>query len=264
MPRGGAARTLARIEGTRLLRHPLFLLGLALSGVLSAGAAGTDGPAQVAVLSGMGALPLAGGTLLAANLAGLRSQRDGTAELYDSLPRPERTRTAAQLLAVGWAVAVTAVLTAATYAALGGGSLVVNAQGLRHVPAVAELAHGPLAVAACGAAGVLLARRLRSAIVAPVLVVALLAAEVPLAVWGSQLFVRWALPFVNDARIVPDSWVPCSPAAVTAHCSLVLGYDVAGLTAHAAYLIVVTAVAAWLAVGRVRRDVARDAREARA
>ena len=253
----GQILALARIEAARLLRHPVFLLGLGLSGLLTVAAGGTDGPAQVAVLEGMGALPMAGGTLLAANLAGLRSERDRTTELYDSLPGRTRDRAAGHLLALAGPVALATALTAMTYILLGMHALVVNEAGLRHVPTAGELAQGPLMVASCGAIGVLLARRTRSAIVAPVMLLALLALEVPLAVWGSQVAARWALPFVNDARVVPGSWVPCGPDQVTAHCSFVTGYDTAGMTAHALYLIVLAAAASWVAL-RPRRAPRRS------
>ena len=239
---------LSRVEAVRLIRHPLLLLGVGLSALLCVSVAGTDGPGQVAVLEGMGALPLAGGTLLAADLAGLRSHRDATTELYDALPAPARIRIAAQLLALAGPTALAALLTAVTYLLVGAGDLVVNEQGLRHVPALSELVQGPLMVAACGAAGALLATRARSAIIAPVVLLALLAVEVPLAVWGSPVAVRWALPFVNAAQVVPDSWVPCAPGDMTPHCSFVTGYDTAGMAVHALYLIVVTAAAAGAAL----------------
>jgi hypothetical protein len=228
---------LARVEGRCLLRHPLLLLGLALSLTLTVASALSNGAEQAMVLAGMGSFPLAAGVLLATNAAGLRSRRDGVDELYATLPRPLATRTAAQLLALAWTVPVAIALVAAMYVAFGAhAGLVVGWDGRRHAPALAELAQGPLLVVSLGALGVLLARRAPSPLIAPPLVVALLALEIPLAVWGSTAAARWALPVVNDAIAAPDSWVPCEPGDLVAHCNLILGYDTAGIAVHLGFL----------------------------
>ena len=238
---------LARVEGRCMLRHPLLLLGLALSLTLTGASVLSNGPEQAMVLAGMGALPLAAGVLMASNAAGLRSRRDGADELYATLPHPPGTRTAAQLLALAWTVPVTIALVGAMYVAFGAhAGLVVGWDGRRHAPALAELAQGPLIVVSLGALGVLLARRAPSPLIAPPLVIALLALEIPLAVWGSTAPARWALPAVNDAIAVPNSWVPCEPGALVAHCNLILGYDTAGIAIHLGFL---TATATLFACG---------------
>jgi hypothetical protein len=247
---------LARVEGRRLLRHPFLLLGVALSLALAVAGALSNGGVQATEIAGMGSFPLAAGTLLAANAAGLRSRRDATDELYATLPRPAATRTAAQLLALAWVVPVAVALVAVMYVAFGAhDGLVVRYDGRTHLPALAELAQGPFVVVALGALGVLLARRAPSPLVAPPVVVALLALEIPLAVWGSPATARWALPFVNDAIAAPNSWVPCEPGDLVAHCNLILGFDVRGMAIHLAYLAGAAALFACGALLAGRRAV---------
>ncbi len=242
--------TLAAVESRCLLRHPLLLAGLALSVVLLLAGARSNGAMQAMLLDGMACFPLAAGVLLAANAGGLRSRRDGTEELFAAMPSPARTRTAAQVLAVGSAVALAVGLVAAAVLAFGAADgLVVSHAGLRHVPAAAELAAGPLAVAVLGVLGVALARWVPSPFVAPPLVVGLLALEVPLDVWGSGAGARWSLPFVNAATSVPGAWVPCEPGDVVARCNLVVGFDVGGMALH---LGVLAAAAGLLAFAALR------------
>src|SRR3954447_11040157 len=146
---------------------------------------------QAMLLDGMLCFPLAAGTLLAANAGGLRSRRDATDELFRTMPRPARARIGAQLLAAGSAVPLAIVLVAAGVVAFGAADgLVVSRSGLRHVPALTELAAGPPAVAVAGGLRVGLARWTRSPFVAPPVVVGLLALEVPFDVWGPGAGVR--------------------------------------------------------------------------
>ena len=177
-------RALARVEARCLLRHPVFLVGVLLTAVIVVPSAGSDGQSKLFVLLGGGVLPLAAGTFIAANLAALRSRRDGTDELFGALPRRGISRTAAQLLAVAVAAPVALILLGAMFVALGApDGLVVGFDGLRHVPAPVELAQGPLLVVFLGAAGIALARLAPSVVVAPLALVGLLALEVPVTVW---------------------------------------------------------------------------------
>jgi|1186.fasta_scaffold429661_2 hypothetical protein len=238
-----AALPLARVEARRLARHPLLGLGVLLSLILLVAASGSNGAAQAAEIGGMGSFPLAAGTLLAANAAALRSRRDGTDELFSTLPGSAQTRTSAQLLALLVVVPIAAALVGLMYVAFGAADgLVIAQDGRRHVPVAVELAQGPVAILAMGALGILLGRRMPSPLVAAPVVVALLALEIPLAVWGSHAVARWALPFVNDAITVPGSWVPCEPGDVVAHCSTVLGFDLGGMAVHLAYLALTAAL----------------------
>ena len=126
-------RALARVEARCLLRHPVFLVGVLLTAVIVVPSAGSDGQSKLFVLLGGGVLPLAAGTFIAANLAALRSRRDGTDELFGALPRRGISRTAAQLLAVAVVAPVALILLGAMFVALGApGGLVVGFDGMRH------------------------------------------------------------------------------------------------------------------------------------
>ena len=237
-------RALARVEARRLLRHPVFLLGVLLTAVIAVPNAGANGQAKLFILLGGGVLPLAAGTFIAANLAALRSRRDGTDELFGALPRRGTTRTAAQLLAVAAAVPVAVVLLAVLFVAFGAADgLVVGHDGMRHVPAPVELAQGPLLVALLGAAGIALARVAPSVVVAPLALLGLLAAEVPLTVWQSGVTLHWLAPLAHDTIAAHGAWVPCTPADTRPGCNLVLGYDVEGMRLHLLYLACLTTAA---------------------
>ncbi|MCA1698802.1 MAG: hypothetical protein LC790_07860, partial [Actinobacteria bacterium] len=74
-----AALALARIEGPRLIRHPVFLAGIALSVAFSLSfAAASDVGGDYFALLGATLLPLAIATLIVSNLAALRSRRSAT------------------------------------------------------------------------------------------------------------------------------------------------------------------------------------------
>ena len=247
-------RALARVEARCLLRHPVFLVGVLLTAVIVVPNASSNGQAQLFLLLGGGVLPLAAGTFIAANLAALRSRRDGTDELFGALPRRGSARTAAQLLAVTVAAPVALILLGAMFIALGASAgLVVGHDGMRHTPAAVELAQGPLLVVFLGAAGIALARLAPSVVVAPLALVALLALEVPVTVWQAGGRLHWLAPLAHDTIAAPGAWVPCAPADTLPGCDLVLGYDLAGMRLHLLYLACLTVVAAAAALLRTRR-----------
>jgi len=256
---------LARIEGRRLLLHPIFLIGVLLSVVLvyAAWTAGNDPRTQGMLLSGYALLPLAAATMIAANLGALRSRRDNTDELYSSLPRPRSARAAGQLLGLAWTLPVSAILLAGAYLALraqqplGLGSLVA-------LPSLVELAQGPLVVIALGAVGILLARVAPSPIVVPLLAIAGFFAEAELTYWIvgretalSPAWVHWLAPLANDAteHVVPcPAGVSPPPGAGTRVCgNIVLDHDVSGMAWHVSSLAVMTLLAGAAALVRTRR-----------
>jgi len=178
-----SVRPLARIEGRHLLRSPLVLAGFAF-GFLPGLGTGVWVPElrSASADSAFMCLMLAAATLVAANLAALRSRRHGTDELVATTPAPPAVRTGAHLLSVVGPVVLAVVV---VVAGLANDVIRRDAYGR---PDLAELAVGPLLVAGAGALGVLLARWVPSALVAPVACVAIAAFE--LFMNSSSLFHR--------------------------------------------------------------------------
>jgi hypothetical protein len=259
---------LARIEGRRLVLHPVFLAGVLLSVGFVAFVWTRPDPRSFGMLvSGYAVLPLAAATLIAANQGALRSRRDNTEELYASLPRRRSSRTAGQLLGLLWTLPVSGAL-------LGGAYLLVSARGFEGprggpIPfdgaTAVELAQGPLAVLALGAVGIALARIAPAAMAAVLLVIAGFFLEVELTYWivgqqavegRSPAWVRWLVPMANDAV---ETAQPCPPGVSMpggngAECmSIDLYHDVSGLAWHVACLAAVTGLAAAAALVRSLR-----------
>lgn len=150
---------LTRVEGRRLVLHPLFLLGVAFSVLLfvttdSQSVDRYQDPAGFAFQQP----GIAMWTFLVAFLAAQRARRDAADDLYGSVPVPTRRRTAAVLLSLGYAAAATALVTATAWLVMVGPDGVVVIEGRRLRPGLLELAQGPLLVVTFGALGVLLAR----------------------------------------------------------------------------------------------------------
>jgi hypothetical protein len=159
-----AIRTLARVEGRKLLRHPAFIPGIALSGalVLLAGW-GRKSHSVVEPLwpAGSPIGPLAVFGFVAANLAALRDRVNGTEELFGSTAVPRRARTAALLVSVAWAVGASVVLLAPFVGAFAVSYGVSLAD-------VVKLLEEPLIVAVLALAGVAVGRLLPTRLAAPV------------------------------------------------------------------------------------------------
>ncbi len=222
---------LARTEARRLLRHPLFLAGVALSLLLLRDEG--DGAALAAFVTGFALLPLAAATLVVANLAALRSRRSGTDELYASLPRPRSSRIAGQLLALTVTMPVSCALIAIAY-------LVDSFDDYpHHVTALGtELAQGPVMVVAFGAIGILLARLTAAPIVATLTLVGLLAVRATLSTPDSWL--SWLLPIAGGTARSGDP-ISCGPDA-PAGCMAFAGNPMA-TGWHLTYLVVVALLA---------------------
>ena len=151
---GRTAIALARFEGKKLLRHPAFLVGMALTPWLFLMATSDTGETWIhfEVAIALGLVPLGWLTMVAANLGALRSRRHRTEDLFQSLPTSPAVRTAAHNLSTLATVPV-AVVFAAVCAVL----VQVNADPLGSF-GPAELATGVLLVVGGGAVGVLVAR----------------------------------------------------------------------------------------------------------
>ncbi|MGH9225977.1 MAG: hypothetical protein ACRD2W_19805, partial [Acidimicrobiales bacterium] len=189
-PMARVVRALARTESRRLVRHPSFLIGVALSVlVIRTAASGnilTEADGDVA----LGLVPLGWAAMIATNLSALRGRRDGTAELFGSLPSTPASRTAAQLLA-GWVAVVAAAIVLVGWLALEWSGVAIGS------PNVAQLMVGPLLVAGAAALGVLAARWLPHPLVGPLLVVGTVLVQTTLDGLGVSPF-RW-MAFAADA-----------------------------------------------------------------
>lgn len=254
-----ASLALGRIEGRRLLRHPAYVAGLALSAamlLLVNDIVGNQGDIPYVVVTSLGLYPVAAGTFLASFTACLRSRRHATDELYDTGPSSPRVRTGGHLVAVLWGAGGATVLiaVAALFHALWDGVLVHTTTGVRPVvPTVLELSNGPAYTIVLGALAVAVARWVPSLLALPLAAFALLFHFVT-GSWGIGGDVRWFLPMVNHERAA--SWVQLSSGSGY---SIVEGFDVPGLSWHVGYLsalAVLLAVLALLRHGAERRLLA--------
>jgi hypothetical protein len=163
---GRVILSLARVEGRRLLRNPLFLVGVALSVVFAltrgnVGARETNSVVEPLWPAGFPIAPLAVFGFLATNLAAMRDRRSGTEELFGATAAPRRARTAALLASAAWAIAAGIALLvpfAAAFAISYGVSLAD----------VVKLAEEPLIVGVLAIAGVAVGRLLPSRLIGPV------------------------------------------------------------------------------------------------
>ncbi|WP_405727460.1 hypothetical protein OG607_24745 [Streptomyces sp. NBC_01537] len=230
-----AVLALARVEMVRMLRHPvtvaatLFLAGSWASAWFAIETTRYPVLQDLDRDSAIGMMMLLGGAaLVVGNLAVLRAHRDGTTSLSQVLILPDHARTLAHLLALFPLAVVGAVLILARMAVLA-----VCAPAAGH-PNPYELAMGPATVLLLGALGVLLGRLTRSAVIAPLALLVLLAGlvvPVPLSNGGKALW--WLVPQGEPALEMPTP-VSLMARPAAAHLGYLLG--LAGLLAAAAVL----------------------------
>lgn len=223
-------RALSRFEARRLLRHPSFIIGVALAVLLIRTAASgnilTEADADVV----LGLVPLAWATMIATNLAALRSRRSGTEELYGSVPTPPAARTGSQLLAGSVAAVAGAVI-------LMGWLVLEWRSGISvGTPNVAELTIGPLLVAGAAALGVLAARWLPHPLAAPLLVL-------------GTIFLQGKL---SESGVSPFRWMAFAVySGAPSHAGADAGMAFPGpVDWHVLYIVGTILIAAALAVGR--------------
>ncbi|MGI8684988.1 MAG: hypothetical protein ACR2MO_07860 [Acidimicrobiales bacterium] len=154
--RWAVARPLARAETRRLLRHPAFVVGAALTPLMLWAAIGSEAETawwRVSTSAALALVPLGWATIVAANLLALQPRRTGAHELLSAAPAPQPVRSAGLLLGAVPAAAVAAALVVAGLIALGGGS-----GDFTGLPLPVEMAAGLLIVAGSVTVGVGVAR----------------------------------------------------------------------------------------------------------
>lgn len=238
-----ASVQLGRIEGRQLLRNEVFIVGIAMSAailvIFGVVWASNNIGAQNSWRYWLAMLPVftlafAGLTLVAVNAAALRSSRDGTDELFGSLPAIDATRVVGHLGSVWMAFVVQALFVA--------GSVLIGALVTHHFGAIDAASVGDVVVSfvlvMCAVSlGVALSRWLPHPLVA-------LAALVALGIGGSAIGGigghHWSL--TRQLSIWPrypdHDWA----------------FAVRPTWWHAAYLLSLAAVVAVAAVARHRRD----------
>ena len=212
--------TLANVDGRRLIRHPLFIVGasIAVLGIVKfVRAAHSDHRItwdDDAWTVSAGFVLLAMFTMIATNLAALRDRREHTIEQHATLPVPSPQRTGGLLAATVLPATIAVVLLAAvvTY-----GATQVHLTAADRVHVVAHV----VIVVMLGVFGVTLALWVPSPFVAPV--------------------AAWAVVFLTPSE-PSHAWQVLAPLT---------GMRDAGLAAwHVAYQVGLTALFATIAIAR--------------
>lgn len=189
---------LARAENRRLVRHPAFITGIALTPLMLWAATIAD-PASREHWRGLSPdvalalVPLGWLTIVATNLLALRPDRTGTAELFAALPAPQPVRTAGALSALAAAV------TAAVLLAAGWVILLGSRGGAVDTPHWAEIGAGVLVVAGAVTVGVAVGRWLPFAALG---VVAAVAVSVIQARFLDDTTWPWDMPHSHPVRFL--------------------------------------------------------------
>ena len=192
---------IARVEGRRLIRRPIFGFGAGLSVALFVFTTWSRAPVMHRddTWVSLSLIPVAVATYLATNFAATRARRTGTEELLNAQPVPAVSRTSAHLLALAWPLAAAIALTIADvgYLKLIGGVW---------SPSPQEVATGPMLVLVLGAFGVLVARVAPSAIAGSVGLIGLAAVQLLLMRSGldsGRFQQRWSAFWLNFNEAFP-------------------------------------------------------------
>ena len=234
---------LARVEGRQLLSNEVFIVAIFMSIAIlvvfgfvwaSDNLGARNSWRYWLALLPVFSLPFAGMTLVAMNLAALRARREGTEELFGSLPATSTTRVVGHLGSVWMALVVQSVFVAITFAS---GRFLTDHFGAIDAASIGDIAVSFVLVACAGSFAVALARWLPNPLVALVAVVLLAFGGTAIGGIGGQ---HWSLtrqlsiwpryPDHDWAFAIRPSWW------------------------HAAYLLSLGLVVAVVAVARQRRD----------
>lgn len=234
---------LARVEGRQLLRNEVFIVGIFMSIAIlvvfgfvwaSDNLGARNSWRYWLALLPVFTLPFAGMTLVAMNVAALRAKRDGTQELFGSLPASSTTRVVGHIGSMWMPLIVQIMFVAATFAS---GNLLTHHFGAIDAASIGDVVVSFVLVACAGSLAVALARWLPNPVVALVSVVLLAVGGTTIGGIGDH---HWSL--TRQLSIWPR--YPDHDWAFTVRPSWW----------HAAYLLSLGFVVAVVAVARQRRD----------
>lgn len=248
--RSAAVRRLAVVESLRLVRHPAFLAGCALTVLYYLANRGDTNATYLGMIGG-GALGPGLGLMVATNLATLRERADGAEELLDPVPLGAADRTRALALAVvAPALVAAAVVT-------GAGAAVAQAWGMRVAfvdghreawPAAVELLQVPAFVLAFGLLGVALGRWWPYRLAGLVVGIAWFFLLIPAFFWTPGGVVGHLSPLLDHSEV--HHWVQWSPGSGY---NVVTGFDRVGMAWHVVYLLGIAVTLAGAALARHTR-----------
>jgi hypothetical protein len=250
---------LAVVEGLRMVRHPVFLVGLALVllGIVQGATAeeGWSGQAAYVLMTGWSVLWSA--TMLAAGLVAGRQRFVGDADLFPGTPIGPSARAAACVLALAGPAAVTAVAAAAFGVRFG----LVDELTAGEPPFTTSLGLGPLQfaqpvflVVLAGAVGVLIAQ-LRGGRLPVLVATVVVTIYSGLAVWMFGVHpLRVLVPFMMPIheRIIPGppaNWTtddpPVMPPNQYSDTWRAVHVDTLALAFHLVLVVGLILLAAW-------------------
>lgn len=247
--RADAVRRLAVAEAVRLVRHPAFLAGCAVTVLLLSTWRETNG--TYLTLIGGGALGPGLGVLIAANLTTLRERADAVEELLDPVPVGIADRTRALALAALGPAAASAVLVIAAGAVVGSlwGIEVAFTDGYRDAwPSPVELLQVPAAVLVFGLQGIALGRWVPYRLAGLVVGVAWFFLLIPTFFWLRRDWVGHLAPLLDPSDA--DRWVQWTPSSGY---NVVHGFDRVAMAWHVAYLAGLGLTLAGAAIARHSR-----------
>ena len=148
------ARPLARADARRFVRHPAFIIGVAITPLMLWAALGTETSwRSISTGIALACVPLGWATIIGAHLLGTQARRSGADEVLAASPAPQPVRTSGLLLAGAVPAVASAVLVAGWVLLLPG-----VREGLNGAARPLEIGAGVLIVAGSVAVGVAVAR----------------------------------------------------------------------------------------------------------
>ena len=252
----------ARLEGGRMLRHPAFLVGLAVTlAQVTIRPGSEDWTGQTHYLTSIAWTFVWIGTLLAAALAAGRERFHADPDLFPATPVPRADRvlgTALGLVGPALVAAIAVVFVAVRRSRAGGFLLGEGEYGRAHDPSLFEWAQPIMLVALAGVVGIVVAELRRGRLAA--LIVALIALFFGgTMIWAFQVHpLRVLHPFMFPtyeeslgSTFTPEGWSPSGPPLIppgeyhsTWHA---VRADTGALGWHLVYVAGLLLVGVWLA-----------------